>query len=253
MAAINFPDSPSNGDTHVVDGVTYTYNSAETKWKTTINSNAFLPLTGGTLSGNLNMGTNDLTVGDVTASGTASLSGLTYPTSDGTTGQYLQTNGSGGLSWQTVDSVSVARITDSQTSGTAAGTFTSGAWRTRVLNTIEDDPNSIVTLASNQFTLGAGTYLIQWSAPALVVQRHQTQLYDVTGAVSQALGTSEYADPTGGVQNRSHGFDIVTLTANNTFEIQHQCSATRNTNGLGTAATLGVDEKYAMVIIFKLS
>ena len=120
MAAINFPDSPSNGDTHVVGGVTYTYDSTETKWKTTINSNAFLPLTGGTLSGNLNMGTNDLTVGDVTASGTASLSGLTYPTSDGTTGQYLQTDGAGALSWQTV--------TDTQiTSGTAATLSSSGA------------------------------------------------------------------------------------------------------------------------------
>ena len=53
MAAIDFPSSPSNGDTHTVNGVTYTYNSAETKWKTTINSNAFLPLTGGTVSGNI--------------------------------------------------------------------------------------------------------------------------------------------------------------------------------------------------------
>jgi hypothetical protein len=56
MAAINFPDSPSNGDTHTVGGVTYTYNSAETKWKTTINSNAFLPLSGGTVSGNIVLG-----------------------------------------------------------------------------------------------------------------------------------------------------------------------------------------------------
>ena len=61
MAAINFPDSPSNGDTHTVGGVTYTYNSAETKWKTTINSNAFLPLSGGTVSGNLNV-SGDVTV-----------------------------------------------------------------------------------------------------------------------------------------------------------------------------------------------
>jgi len=56
MAAINFPDSPSNGDTHVVGGVTYTYDSTETKWKTTINSNAFLPLSGGTVSGNIVLG-----------------------------------------------------------------------------------------------------------------------------------------------------------------------------------------------------
>ena len=62
MAAINFPDSPSNGDTHTVGGVTYTYNSAETKWKTTINSNAFLPLSGGNVTGNLSVDTDTLFV-----------------------------------------------------------------------------------------------------------------------------------------------------------------------------------------------
>src|SRR5210317_112979 len=61
MTAINFPDSPSNGDTHVVGGVTYTYDSTETKWKTTINSNAFLPLSGGTVSGTLTVN-DDLAV-----------------------------------------------------------------------------------------------------------------------------------------------------------------------------------------------
>ena len=71
MAAINFPDSPSDGDTHVVGGVTYTYNNAETKWKTTINSNAFLPLSGGTLSGNLT------TTGDVVLGGELQHSGDT--------------------------------------------------------------------------------------------------------------------------------------------------------------------------------
>ena len=71
MTAINFPDSPSDGDTHVVGGVTYTYNNAETKWKTTINSNAFLPLTGGTLSGNLT------TTGDVVLGGELQHSGDT--------------------------------------------------------------------------------------------------------------------------------------------------------------------------------
>lgn len=30
--AINFPDSPSNGDTHVVGNVTYVYNNAKSKW-----------------------------------------------------------------------------------------------------------------------------------------------------------------------------------------------------------------------------
>lgn len=30
--AINFPDSPSNGDTQTINGTVYTYNSTTSKW-----------------------------------------------------------------------------------------------------------------------------------------------------------------------------------------------------------------------------
>lgn len=148
--------------------------------------------------------------------------------------------------------ISVARITDSKASGTAAGGFTSGAWRTRDLTVIEDDPDSIVTLSSNQFTLGAGTYLIQWSAPAYRVDHHQTRLWDVTGSTDLGKGTSEYMNSSVTVMTRSFGFDIVTLTASNTFEIQHRCATTQASDGFGRAASLAA-EKYTMVTIFKLS
>ena len=32
--ALNFPDSPSNGDTTTLNGVSYTYNSTSTRWNT---------------------------------------------------------------------------------------------------------------------------------------------------------------------------------------------------------------------------
>lgn len=32
MAAYNFPDSPTNGQTVTVNGITYTYNSSKTRW-----------------------------------------------------------------------------------------------------------------------------------------------------------------------------------------------------------------------------
>ena len=32
MAALDFPNSPSNGDTYSANGLTYTYNSSNTKW-----------------------------------------------------------------------------------------------------------------------------------------------------------------------------------------------------------------------------
>ena len=252
MAAIDFPSSPSNGDTHVVGDVTYTYNAAETKWKTTISSNNYLALTGGTLSGDLNMGTNDLTVGDVTASGTASLSGLTYPTSDGTSGQYLQTNGSGALSFSTVSGTSVAVIADVKTQNTPGGTFTSGAWRTRDLNTEISDPDGIVSISSNQFTLGAGTYLIQWECPAFYVNRHQSRLYDVTGAAEVEKGMSSYAYPSGAVQNTSPGSAVVSPTANNVYEIQHRCESSNGTNGMGVEANFSY-ERYTRVTITKVA
>ena len=254
MTAINFPDSPSDGATHVVGQVTYTYNSAETKWKTSMNANIFLPTTGGTLTGNLNMGTNDLTVGDVTASGTASLSGLTYPTSDGTNGQYLQTNGSGALSFATVSGTSVAVIVDQKTQNTPGGTFTASAWQTRDLNTEVSDPDGIVSISSNQFTLGAGTYLIYWECPAYRVGRHISRLYDVTGTAVIELGMTRYDESTAQTSGISSGSAVVSPTANNTYEIQHQSAVTKTGNGFGVESNLtGAGERYTRVTITKVA
>lgn len=255
MAAINFPSSPSDGDTHVVGDVTYTYNAAETKWKTTISSNNYLALTGGTLSGNLNMGTNDLTVGDVTASGTASLSGLTYPTSDGTTGQYLQTNGSGALSFATVSGTSVAVIADVKSVSTHGGTFTAGAWQTRDLNTEISDPDNIVSISSNQFTLIPGTYLIQFGAPAYGVSYHRTRLYDITNSavIAQGINCFDFADANlNADQGISSGSGIVSITSNTTYEIQHQSQNSQSTYGFGLGCNMSSDEQYTTVTIFKV-
>ena len=242
MAAINFePDSPSNGDTFVANGVTYTYDG--TKWKTTINSNAFLPLTGGTLSGNLTLGSNQLTAG-----------GLTYPTSDGTTGQYLQTDGNGALSFQTVTdtSTSVAVLVDEKTENTNGGTFTADAWRTRDLNTEVSDPDGIVTLSSNQFTLGAGTYLIAWECPCYRVGFNQSRLYDITGAAAVEGGMSFYVESSAQYHGTSNGSAVVTITASNVYEIQHFCSNTRSTDGFGVRGSAG-PERYTRVTISKVA
>jgi len=185
----------------------------------------------------------------VGSAGQFGIGGATY----GSSGQVLTSQGSGSApQWADASAVNVARITDSKTLGTNGGTFTNGAWRTRDLNAIEDDPDSIVTLSSNQFTLGAGTYLIQWSAPSFKVEFNQSRLYNITGSNVSALGTSEYSANTNDVQTRSFGFDIVTLTASNAFEIQHQCHTSVPTNGLGVRGNHAA-EKYTMVTIFKLS
>ncbi|GIQ98694.1 hypothetical protein CM15mP5_1290 [bacterium] len=54
-------------------------------------------------------------------------------------------------------------------------TFTRTSWETRDLIT-KTDIDNIISLSNNQFTLGAGTYLIKWSAPVYNVDGHQTRL-----------------------------------------------------------------------------
>ena len=147
--------------------------------------------------------------------------------------------------------ISVAVIADVKSSGTNGGGFTNGAWRTRDINTEISDPDSIVTISSNQFTLGAGTYLISWSAGVYKVGSHVTRLYDVTGTASLGYGMSGFGGTGNESQNQSPGSFIHAPTANNTYEIQHQPGSTQGTNGFGVANGIS-DNIYTKVVIYKL-
>ena len=180
---------------------------------------------------------------ELEAPATAGSNTLVLPTGNGTSGQYLQTNGSGTLSWQTVTPAafeSYAVICDQKASGTNGGSFTSGDWRTRDLNTELADADGIVSISSNQFTLGAGTYLIKWTCPSLRVNANQSRLYNATTAAEVSVGQSNYADSTNAVQNISVGSARVDLSGNTAFEIQHRCASTFTGDGFGTATSFGV-------------
>ena len=159
--------------------------------------------------------------------------------------------------------ISVAVIADVKSSGTNGGGFTNGAWRTRDLNTVISDPDYIVTIESDthtvsghtsryKFTLGAGTYLISWSAGVYKVGSHVTRLYDVTGTASLGYGMSGFGGTGNESQNQSPGSFIHAPTANNTYEIQHQSGSTQGTNGFGVANGIS-DNIYTKVVIYKLN
>ena len=179
---------------------------------------------------------------------------LTLPDGGGSSGQYLQTNGSGALSWQTVSQpAAVAVLVDEKANSTNGGTFTSGSWVTRTLNTEQSDPQGIVTLLSDQFTLGAGTYRIDFHAPAFGVQRHQARLYDVTNTAVVAYGSSERAESaTGGeTSNRSFGTATVVITGNTVYRLEHRCDTSKTGLGLGYNVNFGTANIFAVVIIHK--
>lgn len=143
-----------------------------------------------------------------------------------------------------------AILEDRNPSGTAGGTFTSGAWQTRNLNTVSGD-SSIVSLSSNQFTLQAGTYEIEATASAYSVDEHRIRLRNVTDSITEADGVNEYARLSSAVQNSANLKHKITIDSEKTFEIQHRCATTVITNGFGRAASFGVDEIYAQVKITK--
>ena len=141
---------------------------------------------------------------------------------------------------------SYAIIADQKAQNTDGGTFTTGAWRERDLQTEIADPDSIVSISANQFTLAAGTYLIRWVCPCWNVRDQQSRLYNVTDTSEVAVGASNDATYFGD----STGSARVTITGSTVFSIEHQASSTIATNGLGAAANFGT-EQYTTVEIYK--
>lgn len=142
-------------------------------------------------------------------------------------------------------------IVDQKTSGTAAGTFTSGAWRTRDLNTtIGSNSISGSSLSTNQFTLPSGTYRILASAPTYAVNSHKAKLRNITDSSDTIIGTSERSDQTYNGATRSFISGVFTIAAQKTFEIQHYCSTSQN---FGQATSFGVVEIYTVVELWKLA
>lgn len=171
----------------------------------------------------------------------------------GSSGQFLKTNGSGANpSWVNPSYSPDVIIEDQKSSGVDGGTFSSAADRTRTLNTLVYNANSLATLSSNQFTLPAGTYYIEWSCPAYAVNGHQSMLYNVTAGLTVKRGTTAYGSNTTSVQTDSHGNATVINAGNATFEIRHRCVTSRATEGFGFAANLGT-EVYTTVKIWKIA
>lgn len=146
-----------------------------------------------------------------------------------------------------------AVIADQKADTTAGGTFTSGAWRTRTLNTEVCDSDTIVTLSSNQFTLAAGTYRLEASVPAAQVDGHTARLRNITDTDTTAVGTASFSPAAvGGFTTHSFIAIEFTITDTKVFEIQHFCNTTKSGNGFGPPVSAGVVEVYTMVKIWKL-
>lgn len=144
----------------------------------------------------------------------------------------------------------ILHMQDQKTSGTNGGTFTSGAWRTRTLNTTVTNTISGASLSSDQFTLPAGTYWIQATLVARGCMLHKAKLYNVTDAADVLIGTTEETNNAVGYNTHSVVHGQFTITGAKVFDLRHYCSASGT---FGNAASFGVVEVYADVIVWKVT
>ena len=145
-------------------------------------------------------------------------------------------------------------VVDEKPSATSGGTFTSGAWRTRDLNTVRYNTITGASLASNQITLPAGTYKIRVEAPAAETNLHKCILYDITNSTPAIIGRPCKADTDSNASNSiSIAEDVVSIEDSTVYEVQHYCAVSKSTYGFGQAYNLSVVEVYTTVVIQKIA
>ena len=166
---------------------------------------------------------------------------------------------SGYTSGQVVQAVptalAVAIFNESQAAGTSGGTFTSGSFVKRTLNTTVVNQITGCTLTSSVISLPAGSYQVFATAPAFTVNGHKTRLQNTTAATTIDVGSSEYsatAAQYAATRSQIQTFFILTTTSN--IELQHRCSTTAGGDGLGASQNYtGSNEIYSQITITKVA
>lgn len=145
-------------------------------------------------------------------------------------------------------------LKDEKPSGTAGGTFTKDAWRTRDINVEEIDTGNNCSIDGNQITLDPGTYECIIKCPTYRVEGHKTRLYNITDTSLELEGTSEYARNSYLLANSSFIMGRFIIAAQKIFEIQHYCKTTFATQGFGVQAVIpGVNEVYTIAEFRKVA
>lgn len=144
-------------------------------------------------------------------------------------------------------------LQEQQAQGTDAGGFTSGSWQIRNLNTSVRNVISGSSFSSNVLTLPAGTYCVEWSAPAYQINSHMSRLFNVTDSAVVGTGTSEQSSATGAIATtRSTGKVVFTITTSKSVRVEHFCTGTQGTHGLGGATGIAT-ETYCWLHVYKIA
>lgn len=148
---------------------------------------------------------------------------------------------------------SYASFRDVKPLGTQGGSFTTGAWRTRDLNTVAVNGIPGASLASNQITLPAGTYYVIAQAAIGPISNARLRLFNVTTAGLTLEGVNNGSVQTGNLTNSlAHLAGTFTLVAPTVLELQLYASVSYASSGNGAAMSLGTNEVFADLTLWRL-
>jgi hypothetical protein len=188
----------------------------------------------------------------------------THPASDLTqsgaaNGDVLQWNGTAWVpAAPSSSSLNFVVLKDVKASGTNGQTLTVNTWNKRDINTEETDTGNICTLNNSQFTLPAGTYLIQvaiTSGTQGAARKAIFRLRNITGSSDVLFGNTYNYESAYTNHAMSFLAGVFTVNASTTFEIQeHPKSSNGNPIASGYAASVsGFSECYLTAVITKVA
>ena len=194
--------------------------------------------------------------GPASTTGNAAVS-LKLPVADGSANQLLKTDGSGNLGWATDTGglfSSYALLEDEKTDTTNGGASTATTWHHRDLNSEVFDPDNIVSLASNKFTIGPGTFYITWRCPGYRTAGLNSRLYNVSDSSVVKYGTAglSYTVSTYAI-NHTFGSARVTISSGTKEYRIDMYAHSAYANGLGENSLGGATSNniFTQVEIFK--
>jgi hypothetical protein len=180
--------------------------------------------------------------------------GMPTRLANGTSGQFLKSNGTTlAPSWANTSGSGgggVIHVRDEKATATNGGASSTATHHIRTLNTVVTNTISGASLASNKITLPAGTYNIRASAPALAAGLHRIRLVNVTDSTVVLLGSSAYNDGPNYIETHSFISGQFTLAGTKDLNITHYIQVA-DSDGLGKAVNDTFVNVYTSVFIEK--
>jgi hypothetical protein len=179
---------------------------------------------------------------------------LTLPSADGSSGQVLQTNGSGVLSFVSSGGKfesALLHVRDEKSSGVSGGSSSSGSFQKRTLNTTLTNEISGASISSDVITLPAGTYYINARVPFYGDNAYvKVKLRNTSDSTDTLLGSNSYNGAS--IINDYWVIGRFTIASSKNFELQYRIGQSTANEGLGHPATYGT-EVYSDVQIWKVA